>query len=84
MALQFLHGKNIKTVNPAVKPGPIYLDTGTNELWFDDPNASSSVHNKIIDAATLIYTIESTVLFPSESSTSAVLGTAVLGTMVLG
>ena len=55
-------------------------------MWFDDPNAtSSSVHNKIIDTATLIYKIESTVLFPSESSgTTAKLGTAVLGSMVLG
>ena len=61
-------------------------------MWFDDPNAtSSSVHNKIIDTATLIYKVESTVLFPSENSgttegsgTTAKLGTAVLGSMVLG
>lgn len=55
-------------------------------MWFDAPDAtSSSIHNKIIDTATLIYKIESTVTFPSEDSgTTAKLGTAILGSMVLG
>ena len=57
-------------------------------MWFDDPEGNStSSHNKIIDSATLTYKVESTVSvsFPSDSSgITAKLGTAVLGSMVLG
>jgi hypothetical protein len=68
-------------------------------LFYDDPGASKQAHTKIIDTSTLIYTIVGDSLtYPSPGSedadipgvnsggggTSAVLGVAVLGTMVLG
>lgn len=81
-----------------IQPGTIYLDVATGELFFDDPRASKQIHNKIIDTATLIYTvIGDNLTYPSTGSededipgvnsgsgTSAALGVAVLGTMVLG
>ena len=95
--LKFLFGKDLETKNPAVQPGTIYLDTAKNELWFDDPSNTSSTHNKVIDTATLIYKVTSTITFPSDgsdfeeggsgdntSSATAVLGQAILGTMTLG
>ena len=94
--LKFLFGKDLETKNPTVQPGTIYLDTAKNELWFDDPSNTSSTHNKVIDTATLIYKVTSTITFPSDgsdfeeggsdnsSSATAVLGQAVLGTMTLG
>ena len=42
--LQFLHGKNLKTNNPAFNPGTMYLDTETGELWFDDPSSTLTNH----------------------------------------
>lgn len=100
--LQFLYGKNLQEKDIAVKRGRFYLDVETGELYYDnpDPAAASDIHNKIIDSATLIYTVSEIVDFPSsgseddpisggdgsnEGSTySAVLGTAKLGYMKLG
>jgi hypothetical protein len=88
--LQFLHGKNLKTNNPAFNPGTMYLDTETGELWFDDPSNTLTQHTKVIDTATLLYSIEETFEYPGEGggslsgATTAMLGTAILGTMILG
>ena len=91
--LQFLYGKNLKQINPTFTPGTVYLDTETGEMWFDDPSNTLTTHAKVIDTATLIYSIEETFEFPGEGSsipeipsgnTSAKLGIAILGSMVLG
>lgn len=84
--LQFLHGKNLLTNNPAFTPGRIYLDTETGEMWFDDPSSTLTNHTKVIDTSTLVYSIEETFEYPSGSAgnTTAMLGTAILGTMILG
>lgn len=90
--LQFLFGKNFEEKSLTVKPGTFYLDTEKKELWFDDPSATSSEHNKVIDTATLIYEVTETITFAGESDSgdnsdatnTAVLGVAVLGTMTLG
>lgn len=99
MQLKFLYGENLKDKSVAIVPGTIYLDVATGELYFDDPTQNDiEKHNKIIDTATLIYTIEESVTFPSAGdedtnvpggdnaggSTSAKLGVAILGTMILG
>ena len=99
-SLQFLFGKNLNDAKLEIKPGKIYLDLATNELYYDDPSGIDvEKHNKIIDTATLIYNITETVTFPSMSgedddipggsghlpgSPTSVLGVAVLGTMILG
>lgn len=62
--LQFLFGKNLDK-NVSLKPGTFYLDLEKNELWFDDPSNVSTEHNKIIDTATLIYKIESSIQYPA-------------------
>lgn len=90
-----------------VKPGTIYLDIATGELYYDDPSQiNTDKHHKVIDAATLIYTISESISFPSKGNedtnvpggngfipgsggdvtggTTAKLGMAILGTMVLG
>lgn len=60
--LQFLFGKNLKDSNVEIKPGKMYLDLETKELYYDDPSGEDTVnHNKIIDTATLIYSITDTV-----------------------
>ena len=99
MQLKFLYGENLKGKTVAIKPGTIYLDVATGELFFDDPgDSAATAHSKIIDTETLIYAIESNVTFPSTGdedaaipgggalggSATAVLGTAILGTMILG
>ncbi len=94
MQLKFLYGENLKDKSVAIVPGTIYLDVATGELYFDDPTkVDIEKHNKIIDTATLIYTIEESVTFPSVGDedadvpggiTSAKLGAAILGAMILG
>lgn len=61
-------------------------------MYFDAPDVTTGSHAKVIDTATLIYTITDSISFPSEGgddgalsgSTSAKLGVAVLGSMKLG
>lgn len=70
MSLNFLYGKNLIGSNIDFQAGTIYLDTATQELFFDDPdpeaNVADKVHKKIIDTSTLIYMIEqSEITFPS-------------------
>lgn len=97
--LQFLAGTDFVNKSLSFQPGTIYLDTATGEMWFDDPQGVATNHAKVIDLDTLVYDIEEWVEFPSSSSTpgtpstpggntssstSAVLGTGVLGKMKLG
>lgn len=102
MSLNFLYGKNLIGSNIDFQAGTIYLDTATQELFFDDPDPEATVkdHKKIIDTSTLIYIMEqSEITFPStggdedaaipglpntSGSTTARLGSAVLGHMILG
>ncbi len=86
--LTFKYGKNLSSSTPFTA-GAIYLDTETNELWYDNPSDENSEveHQKVIDTSTLIYEVVKTVTFGGNAATSgntAVLGTAVLGTMILG
>ena len=57
-------------------------------MWYDDPSDTLTKHAKVIDRNTLVYLIEDSFEYPGEvitgSETSAVLGTAKLGTMILG
>lgn len=65
-------------------------------MFYDAPDvedATNGAHTKIIDTATLIYTITESISFPSSGggggdndsgSTSAKLGVAILGSMKLG
>jgi hypothetical protein len=53
--LQFLYGDQLMSKNTAIKPGTLYLDCTTNELYFDDPSGKQQLHQKVIDAATLLY-----------------------------
>ena len=39
----------------SVKAGTLYLDLATKELYFDDPSGTQKTHQKVIDAATLLY-----------------------------
>lgn len=87
--IRFLHGRNLNdSIN--IVPGTFYLDLATRELWYDDPaDTSSTQHNKIIDIETLVYTVdEDTITWDpgaaDNSGTSAKLGVAILGKMVLG
>lgn len=86
--LQFLFGKNLESKSIPVNPGSMYLDVETKELWFDDPSNTSSQHNKVIDTATLVYTITESISFGDSvndsGATTAVLGVAKLGSMTLG
>lgn len=95
--LQFLFGKNLKDSNVEIKPGKMYLDLETKELYYDDPSGVDTAnHNKIIDTATLIYSITDTVTIsiPSTGDGSGDPGgsgdnnsssiTAKLGVAVLG
>lgn len=68
MSLNFLYGKNLISSNIDFQAGTIYLDTATQELFFDDPDPEATVkdHKKIIDTSTLIYIAEqSEITFPS-------------------
>ena len=86
--IKFLFGQKLKDKTVTFEPGVMYLDTYTKEMWYDDPSNTLQQHSKIIDTNTLVYSIEETFEFPGEvtdaSGTSAVLGVAVLGSMVLG
>lgn len=83
--LRFLQGQNLREKNVAFQPGTIYLDTATNEMWFDDPSQTTLRHQKIIDLDTLVYLIENTVEFsPVVDQGTGPLGMAVLGTMIIG
>jgi hypothetical protein len=86
--IKFLYGNNLSKETPFTA-GTVYLDLATGELYFDAPNAETGDHAKVIDSATLIYTITESISFPSSGgedsgSTSAKLGVAVLGSMKLG
>jgi hypothetical protein len=51
--LTFLHGKNLKTSSKTVEGGNIYLDTATNELWYDDPSGIiTDKHIRLFNNAT--------------------------------
>lgn len=51
--LHFLHGKNLKDANIAVSAGKVYLDTATNELWYDDPSGDiTDKHIRLFNNAT--------------------------------
>ena len=91
--IKFLYGKNLTEATP-FSAGTIYLDLETGEMYFDAPDSTNTSHAKVIDTATLIYTISESISFPSSGggndepplsgSTSAKLGVAVLGSMKLG
>lgn len=81
--LAFKYGQNLTDSIPFVS-GTIYLDINTGEFWFDDPSSAEKKHQKVIDTDTLIYEIDKTVEWGSAGNTTAKLGLAVLGTMVLG
>lgn len=49
--LQFRYGKNLSD-STAFSAGHIYLDTATNELWYDDPKASTKKHVRLFNNAT--------------------------------
>lgn len=62
-------------------------------MYFDAPDSTTTNHAKVIDTATLIYTISESISFPSSGgsdepplsgSASAKLGVALLGSMKLG
>ena len=86
--LKLLYGQNLKVANPAFDPGTLYVDIATGEMWFDDPSSSVTTHAKIIDNDTLLFEpIGELIDYPSTNvsgATTAKLGTAILGTMVLG
>lgn len=83
--LRFLYGKNLREKNVEFKPGTFYLDTATNELWFDDPSLSEEEkHQKIIDIETLVFTTDGSIDFNFQEKIESELGIAVLGTMILG
>lgn len=83
MATSLIFKRRLKSeleTEPVVE-GSLILLTDTNELYYD----SVEEHIKIIDSSTLLYEISESVTFPSASTaTTAVLGVAVLGKMVLG
>lgn len=39
--IKFLHGKNLDA-STAITAGTFYLDTATNELWYDDPSGENA------------------------------------------
>ena len=102
--IKFLYGRNLAerqkdedvTKHIPFTAGVIYFDTATGEMFYDAPDvedATSGAHTKVIDTATLIYTITESISFPSSGgsggdndsgSTSAKLGVAILGSMKLG
>lgn len=85
--LTFKYGKNLSSDTPFTA-GAIYLDTETNELWYDNPSDENvtTEHQKVIDTSTLIYEVVKTVSFSGAAAggTTAKLGTALLGSMILG
>lgn len=97
--LTFKYGKNLTDSTPFIA-GTIFLDIETGELFYDDPTAEKQSHQKIIDSNTLIYHITETIMSDgtiiegtdapptgdteSSSGTTAILGQAILGKMLLG
>lgn len=84
--LTFKYGKGLTNSTPFV-PGTVYLDVETGEFWFDDPTSEKTEHQKIIDVDTIMYKIDKTVEWGSGTTiggATAKLGSAILGTMVLG
>jgi hypothetical protein len=71
--LQFLYGDNLMSKSTAVKPGTLYLDLTTKELYFDDPSGTTQSHQKVIDASTLLY--NTTTTFPTSNVVSGLLTT---------
>jgi hypothetical protein len=45
--LSFFFGKEFANKKETIKhiPGAIYLDTGKHELWYDDPDSSTTQHH---------------------------------------
>ena len=98
--IKFLYGSNLSKSTTPLTPGVFYLDVETKELFYDDPRkgldefTADDDHIKIIDTATLIYEISESIIFPSTedeedepsdtSAETAILGVAILGTMILG
>ena len=85
MATSLIFKRRLKSEleNEPIQEGSLILLTDTNELYYD----SAEEHIRIIDSGTLIYEISESVTFPSASAstaTTAALGVAVLGKMVLG
>lgn len=69
MQVKFLYGENLSNRSDVnIKPGTIYLDIATGELYFDDPsktNVTVNDRHKIIDTATLTFLIDEGVDYPS-------------------
>lgn len=98
--IKFLYGSNLSKTTTPLTPGVFYLDVETKELFYDDPRkkinefTEDDDHIKIVDTATLIYEISESITFPSTEdeedepsdtgTNTAVLGVAILGTMILG
>ena len=59
--LTFKYGKNLTDSTPFIA-GTILLDIETGELFFDDPTAEKTVHQKVIDRNTLLYWVEETIM----------------------
>lgn len=73
--LQFLYGDNLMSKNTAVKPGTLYLDLTTKELYFDDPSGTTNTHQKVIDASTLLYTTSTSPTWPTSNVVKGLLKT---------
>lgn len=89
--LKFLVGTDFIKKTIDFKPGSIYLDSSTGEMWYDDPKGVLNEHSKIVDLDTLVYQKIETIeiaddLIPglSTESTTARLGFSILGKMKLG
>ena len=61
--------------NTAVKPGTLYLDLTTKELYFDDPSGTTNTHQKVIDASTLLYTTSTSPTWPTSNVVKGLLKT---------
>ena len=70
--IQFLYGENLKTKSLKFSSGTVYLDTVTNELFFDDPTASNNNRIKMIDTDTFLYSLEGTSLTYTSSGSEDV------------
>lgn len=75
--IQFLYGSGLANkTDVTIKPGTIYLDLLTKEMFFDDPSeGNKTAHQKIIDTATLIYALNATFPTTASSVTSGLLKT---------
>lgn len=93
--LKFLVGTDFIKKTIDFKPGSIYLDSSTGEMWYDDPKGVLNEHSKIVDLDTLVYQKIETIEIaddlipglsplPEAESTTAKLGFSILGKMKLG